>query len=136
MGEGTTYPNPCVGCVVLDASGAVVGEGYHAKAGQPHAEVFALRAAGDRARGGTAYVTLEPCAHYGRTPPCARALVDSGVARVVVACVDANPLVEQLGLGILRDAGVAVSLVGGEEERAALALNAEFFERISGGGGQ
>ena len=82
---GRTSPNPVVGCVVLDASGRVVGEGHHAYAGGPHAEVVALRDAGDRAAGGTAVVTLEPCRHTGRTGPCTRALLDAGVARVVIA---------------------------------------------------
>ena len=81
-GAGHTHPNPAVGCVILDSRGDVVGEGYHLRAGAPHAEVFALRGAGTAARGGTAYVTLEPCSHYGRTPPCAAALVAAGVARV------------------------------------------------------
>ncbi|MEU9832888.1 bifunctional diaminohydroxyphosphoribosylaminopyrimidine deaminase/5-amino-6-(5-phosphoribosylamino)uracil reductase RibD [Streptosporangium sp. NPDC048047] len=90
-GRGTTSPNPVVGCVVLDASGRVAGEGFHARAGGPHAEVVALRAAGERARGGTAYVTLEPCDHTGRTGPCSAALLAAGVARVVVAVRDPNP---------------------------------------------
>ena len=75
---GDTFPNPVVGCVIVDDDGVVVGEGYHPKAGEPHAEVFALRAAGSDAEGCTAYVTLEPCDHFGRTPPCSRALVDAG----------------------------------------------------------
>ncbi|MEV0256737.1 bifunctional diaminohydroxyphosphoribosylaminopyrimidine deaminase/5-amino-6-(5-phosphoribosylamino)uracil reductase RibD [Streptomyces sp. NPDC050732] len=90
-GLGSTSPNPVVGCVVLDASGEPVGEGWHQRAGGPHAEVHALRAAGDRARGGTAVVTLEPCNHTGRTGPCAQALIDAGIARVVYAVGDPNP---------------------------------------------
>ena len=91
---GKTFPNPVVGCVIVDPNtGDVVGEGFHPKAGEPHAEVFALRAAGDAARGATAYVSLEPCNHFGRTPPCSRALVDAGVARVVVGFVDPDPRV-------------------------------------------
>ncbi|MGW1106512.1 bifunctional diaminohydroxyphosphoribosylaminopyrimidine deaminase/5-amino-6-(5-phosphoribosylamino)uracil reductase RibD [Streptomyces sp. NPDC002540] len=90
-GLGSTSPNPVVGCVVLDAAGHQVGEGFHQRAGGPHAEIHALRAAGDGARGGTAYVTLEPCNHTGRTGPCAQALVEAGVARVVYAVVDPNP---------------------------------------------
>ncbi|MEU9607874.1 bifunctional diaminohydroxyphosphoribosylaminopyrimidine deaminase/5-amino-6-(5-phosphoribosylamino)uracil reductase RibD [Streptomyces sp. NPDC048057] len=106
-GLGATSPNPVVGCVVTDASGAVVGEGYHQRAGGPHAEVHALRAAGDRARGGTAYVTLEPCNHTGRTGPCARALIDAGLDRVVYAVGDPNPRATG-GAATLRTAGVQV----------------------------
>ena len=91
-GLGTTSPNPVVGCVLLDADGQVVGEGFHAYAGGPHAEIVALAQAGDRARGGTAVVTLEPCDHTGRTGPCSLALVQAGVARVVIAVPDPNPV--------------------------------------------
>ncbi|HSA49146.1 MAG TPA: bifunctional diaminohydroxyphosphoribosylaminopyrimidine deaminase/5-amino-6-(5-phosphoribosylamino)uracil reductase RibD [Yinghuangia sp.] len=107
-GLGTTSPNPVVGCVIVDAAGTVVGEGFHEVAGGPHAEVAALRESGDRARGGTAYVTLEPCAHTGRTGPCAQALVDAGVARVVFAVADPNPQAAG-GADVLRAAGVEVS---------------------------
>ena len=96
-GRYTTAPNPCVGAVLVK-DGVVVGEGWHQKAGEPHAEVYALRAAGDNARGATAYVTLEPCSHHGRTPPCAEALIKAGVARVVAAMVDPNPEVAGRGL--------------------------------------
>ncbi|MEU9256396.1 bifunctional diaminohydroxyphosphoribosylaminopyrimidine deaminase/5-amino-6-(5-phosphoribosylamino)uracil reductase RibD [Streptomyces sp. NPDC048270] len=106
-GLGSTSPNPVVGCVVTDASGTVVGEGWHERAGGPHAEVHALRAAGAAARGGTAYVTLEPCNHTGRTGPCARALVEAGVTRVVHAVSDPNPQARG-GADTLRAAGVAV----------------------------
>ncbi len=106
-GRGTTHPNPMVGCVLVH-EGAVVGEGWHERAGGPHAEAAALAAAGDRARGATAYVTLEPCAHFGRTPPCADALVTAGVARVVVASPDPDPRVRGAGIARLRAAGVAV----------------------------
>lgn len=104
-GLGSTSPNPVVGCVVLDASGRPVGEGFHQRAGGPHAEVHALRAAGEKARGGTAYVTLEPCNHTGRTGPCAQALIEAGIARVVYAVGDPNP--QATGGGdTLRAAGV------------------------------
>ncbi|WP_030610524.1 bifunctional diaminohydroxyphosphoribosylaminopyrimidine deaminase/5-amino-6-(5-phosphoribosylamino)uracil reductase RibD [Streptomyces sclerotialus] len=106
-GLGHTSPNPVVGCVVLDAHGAVAGEGWHQQAGGPHAEIHALRAAGERARGGTALVTLEPCNHTGRTGPCAQALIDAGVARVVYAVPDPNPTATG-GAVTLRAAGVDV----------------------------
>jgi diaminohydroxyphosphoribosylaminopyrimidine deaminase/5-amino-6-(5-phosphoribosylamino)uracil reductase len=106
-GRGTTHPNPTVGAVVVSSSGAVVGEGWHARAGDPHAEVNALRAAGERARGGTLYVTLEPCAQFGRTPPCADAIVAAGIAKVVVGVDD--PV--QDGIQRLRAAGVDVEVV-------------------------
>ena len=92
-GMYSTAPNPAVGCVLLDATGTVVGEGWHQRAGQPHAEVHALQAASMRARGGTAYITLEPCSHYGRTPPCVEALIGARVRRVVAAMQDRNPRV-------------------------------------------
>ncbi|MEV4297409.1 bifunctional diaminohydroxyphosphoribosylaminopyrimidine deaminase/5-amino-6-(5-phosphoribosylamino)uracil reductase RibD [Microbispora rosea] len=106
-GLGGTSPNPVVGCVILDPSGEVVGEGFHAYAGGPHAEVVALREAGERARGGTAYVTLEPCNHTGRTGPCSAALLEAGVARVVVAVSDPNPEAAG-GAAVLRRHGVVV----------------------------
>ncbi|MGW0802973.1 bifunctional diaminohydroxyphosphoribosylaminopyrimidine deaminase/5-amino-6-(5-phosphoribosylamino)uracil reductase RibD [Nonomuraea sp. NPDC002799] len=107
-GHGTTSPNPVVGCVVLDAGGRVAGEGFHAYAGGPHAEVAALAQAGERARGGTAYVTLEPCDHTGRTGPCSQALLAAGIARVVIAVPDPNPQAAG-GAARLRAAGVAVT---------------------------
>ncbi|MGW2594974.1 bifunctional diaminohydroxyphosphoribosylaminopyrimidine deaminase/5-amino-6-(5-phosphoribosylamino)uracil reductase RibD [Streptomyces sp. NPDC001515] len=103
-GLGSTSPNPVVGCVVLDAEGQPAGEGFHQRAGGPHAEIHALRAAGDRARGGTAYVTLEPCDHTGRTGPCTQALIEAGVARVVYAVGDPNPQATG-GADTLRAAG-------------------------------
>ncbi|MFI6966993.1 bifunctional diaminohydroxyphosphoribosylaminopyrimidine deaminase/5-amino-6-(5-phosphoribosylamino)uracil reductase RibD [Streptomyces sp. NPDC050255] len=104
-GLGSTSPNPVVGCVVLDATGHPVGEGFHQRAGGPHAEIHALRAAGEKARGGTAYVTLEPCNHTGRTGPCAQALVQAGIARVVYAVGDPNPQATG-GADTLRAAGI------------------------------
>ena len=129
-GLDTTQPNPRVGCVI--AHGAdVVGSGFHQRAGEPHAEVYALREAGKRARGATAYVTLEPCAHYGRTPPCADALIAAGVARVVVAAEDPFPRVAGQGVEQLRGAGIAVEV--GLMREAARELNIGFFSRIERG---
>ncbi|MFI6786303.1 bifunctional diaminohydroxyphosphoribosylaminopyrimidine deaminase/5-amino-6-(5-phosphoribosylamino)uracil reductase RibD [Nonomuraea sp. NPDC050383] len=123
-GHGTTSPNPVVGCVVVDAAGRIAGEGFHARAGGPHAEVVALRQAGERARGGTAYVTLEPCDHTGRTGPCSRALLDAGVARVVVAVPDPTPRAAG-GAARLRANGVAVETGTLAEE--AERVNAEWL---------
>lgn len=119
---GATAPNPVVGCVILDTAGAVVGEGWHRKAGGPHAEVHALRAAGDAARGGTAVVTLEPCNHTGRTGPCAQALIEAGVARVVHAVPDPSPTASG-GAATLRAAGVDVEsgLLAAEAEAVNIA---------------
>ncbi|KAL3132989.1 hypothetical protein ABBQ38_006901 [Trebouxia sp. C0009 RCD-2024] len=129
-GLGNTYPNPAVGCVIVD-QGKVVGEGFHPKAGEPHAEVFALRAAGQRAKGATAYVTLEPCNHYGKTPPCSQALVDAQVAKVFVGVRDPNPLVNNAGVDTLTRAGIDVVYIGGEEERECYDINADFMARMS-----
>jgi diaminohydroxyphosphoribosylaminopyrimidine deaminase / 5-amino-6-(5-phosphoribosylamino)uracil reductase len=119
---GATAPNPVVGAVILDAGGAVAGEGWHQKAGGPHAEVHALRAAGDRARGGTAVVTLEPCNHTGRTGPCAQALIEAGVARVVYAVSDPSPAAAGGG-ATLRAAGIEVEsgLLAAEAEAVNIA---------------
>ncbi|HEY5835073.1 bifunctional diaminohydroxyphosphoribosylaminopyrimidine deaminase/5-amino-6-(5-phosphoribosylamino)uracil reductase RibD [Streptomyces sp.] len=121
---GATAPNPVVGCVILDASGAVAGEGWHQRAGGPHAEVNALFAAGQRARGGTALVTLEPCNHTGRTGPCARALIEAGIARVVYAVDDPGPVASG-GAGTLRAAGVDVE--SGLLAQEAAAVNAAWL---------
>ena len=126
-GRYTTMPNPRVGCVLVKA-GQVVGEGWHIRAGEGHAEVNALAAAGDQARGATAYVTLEPCNHTGRTGPCSQALVDAGIARVVYAMEDPNPLVAGAGLARLRTAGLAVD--GPLLEDQARALNPGFLKRM------
>lgn len=129
-GRFTTTPNPNVGCVIV-RDGAIVGEGWHQRAGEPHAEVHALRMAGDRARGATAYVTLEPCSHHGRTPPCCDALIAAGVSRVVAAMQDPNPQVAGRGLYRLQQAGIAVShgLMMAEAE----ALNRGFLKRMRTG---
>jgi len=126
----TTTPNPRVGCVLV-RDGAVVGEGWHERAGEPHAEAHALRAAGDRAQGATAYVTLEPCAHQGRTPPCVDALVEAKVARVVAAMQDPNPLVAGKSLERLRAARVEVAC--GLLENEARELNIGFVSRMTRG---
>lgn len=130
QGRYTTQPNPRVGCVIVKDD-VIVGEGYHARAGGPHAEIVALKQAGHRAYGATAYVTLEPCAHHGRTPPCANELVIAGIKRVVAATEDANPLVAGKGVKILQDAGIAVEV--GLLADEAKALNAGFLRRINGG---
>jgi diaminohydroxyphosphoribosylaminopyrimidine deaminase/5-amino-6-(5-phosphoribosylamino)uracil reductase len=129
-GLWTTSPNPRVGCVVV-RDGEIVGEGWHEKAGEPHAEVHALRAAGDKARGATAYVTLEPCCHHGRTPPCAEALIAAGVSRVVAAMTDSNPLVSGKGLALLQSAGIETA--SGLLENEARELNIGFVSRMTRG---
>jgi diaminohydroxyphosphoribosylaminopyrimidine deaminase/5-amino-6-(5-phosphoribosylamino)uracil reductase len=127
LGRYTTSPNPNVGAVVVK-DGQPVGEGYHRQAGGPHAEVFALRQAGELAQGATCYVTLEPCSHYGRTPPCALALIAAGVQRVVVAMLDPNPLVAGSGVKILQDAGIVVET--GLLQADAIALNPGFLHKM------
>jgi diaminohydroxyphosphoribosylaminopyrimidine deaminase / 5-amino-6-(5-phosphoribosylamino)uracil reductase len=124
---GRTSPNPLVGAVIVK-DGEIVGEGFHPRAGEPHAEVFALRSAGVAAHGATIYVSLEPCNHYGRTPPCSEALIQAGVAKVVVGMVDPNPLVAGGGIARLRAAGIDV--VVGVEESACRQLNEGFIHRI------
>jgi diaminohydroxyphosphoribosylaminopyrimidine deaminase/5-amino-6-(5-phosphoribosylamino)uracil reductase len=127
-GKTSTHPNPRVGCVII-RKGEVVGEGWHVRAGEPHAEIHALRVAGERARGATVYLTLEPCAHHGRTPPCVDALIAAGVGRVVAAMQDPNPLVGGKGIARLREAGIPVEL--GLREAEARALNRGFVARIA-----
>ncbi|WP_421680666.1 bifunctional diaminohydroxyphosphoribosylaminopyrimidine deaminase/5-amino-6-(5-phosphoribosylamino)uracil reductase RibD [Stenotrophomonas bentonitica] len=126
----TARPNPMVGCVIA-RDGVVVGEGWHQRTGGPHAEVFALRQAGEQARGATAYVTLEPCAHHGRTPPCALALIDAGVSRVVAAMRDPFPKVDGGGFVLLREAGIEVA--EGLMATQARELNKGFLSRIERG---
>lgn len=127
---GLTSPNPCVGCVIVRA-GKIVGRGPTAAGGRPHAEAVALAQAGARARGATAYVSLEPCAHQGKTPPCARALVQAGVARVVIGCLDRYPAVRGRGAAILRRAAVAVTVGVREDECQRLCEG--FFTRVARG---
>jgi diaminohydroxyphosphoribosylaminopyrimidine deaminase/5-amino-6-(5-phosphoribosylamino)uracil reductase len=126
----TTTPNPRVGCVIV-RDGAIVGEGFHARAGEPHAETHALRAAGSRAAGATVYLTLEPCSHHGRTPPCVDALIAAGVRRVVAAMGDPNPRVAGEGFARLRAAGVQVAT--GLLEEDARELNVGFVARMTRG---
>jgi diaminohydroxyphosphoribosylaminopyrimidine deaminase/5-amino-6-(5-phosphoribosylamino)uracil reductase len=130
LGRRSTQPNPRVGCVIAQGE-RIIGEGWHQRAGGPHAEVYALREAGTAARGATAFVTLEPCNHHGRTPPCSEALVAAGVARVVYACGDPNPRVDGSGAARLRAAGieVATGLMAAEGEE----LNLGFFSRMRRG---
>jgi diaminohydroxyphosphoribosylaminopyrimidine deaminase/5-amino-6-(5-phosphoribosylamino)uracil reductase len=130
LGRFTTTPNPNVGCVIV-RDGEIVGEGYHIKAGGPHAEVHALRMAGEKAKGATAYVTLEPCSHHGRTPPCADALIDAGVARVVASMQDPNPEVAGRGLYRLQQTGIEVS--HGLMHSEAEAINLGFLKRMRTG---
>ena len=127
LGLYTTRPNPCVGCVIVQA-GVVVGQGFHPKVGLPHAEVFALSDAGSKAMGATAYVTLEPCSHTGRTPPCALALIKAGIKRVVIAGLDPNPQVAGRGVDLLTQAGIEVT-VGVMTEQAE-ALNRGFLKAM------
>lgn len=129
-GQGRVEPNPMVGCVLVQ-DGRVIGEGWHRRFGGPHAEVEALRACRTSPAGATAYVSLEPCCHFGKTPPCTRALIDAGVARVVAAVQDPNPRVRGRGLSALRRAGVVVEIGLCEDE--ARRLNAPYFLRLGRG---
>jgi diaminohydroxyphosphoribosylaminopyrimidine deaminase/5-amino-6-(5-phosphoribosylamino)uracil reductase len=126
--RGRTSPNPCVGSVIVK-DGRVVGTGYHREAGQPHAEIIALAEAGARTRGATIYITLEPCVHWGRTPPCAASLARAGLRRAVVSDVDPNPLVDSRGIRALRKAGIEVSL--GLLREKNLRLNESYLKYIS-----
>ena len=130
LGLYSSTPNPRVGCVIV-RDGVVVGEGWHRRAGEAHAEIHALQAAGDQARGATAYVTLEPCSHHGRTPPCADALIAAGVSRVVAAMQDPNPQVSGRGLALLRNAGIVTDcgVLGSEAQE----LNIGFVSRMTRG---
>lgn len=127
LGRGSTSPNPLVGAIVIQRD-KIIGKGYHQKAGTPHAELFALQEAGELAEGSTLYVTLEPCCHYGRTPPCTEAIIKAGIKRVVVAVLDPNPLVAGKGVRRLREAGIEVQVGVLEEE--AERLNEAFFKYI------
>ena len=129
-GQGRTWPNPAVGCVIVN-QGRIVGRGWTQPGGRPHAEVVALQQAGEAARGADVYVTLEPCSHHGKTPPCAEALIAAGVARVVVAIADSDPRVDGGGLAMLRAAGIEVSV--GEGAEAARRDHAGFFTRVEVG---
>lgn len=128
QGLYSTTPNPRVGCVIVRDE-QIVGSGWHEKAGQPHAEINALADAGAAARGATAYVTLEPCSHHGRTPPCADALIAAGIARVVIAMEDPNPLVSGRGCALLQQAGISIQT--GLMQAEAYALNAGFVSRMT-----
>ncbi len=130
QGRATTHPNPRVGCVIV-RDGLIVGEGWHVRAGEPHAEVHALRQAGAAARGADVYVTLEPCAHHGRTPPCAEALITAGVGRVFAAMQDPDPRVAGRGLARLREAGITVETGLGAAEAGS--LNRGFVSRLTRG---
>jgi len=128
--RGKTTPNPLVGAIVVK-NGEVIGQGYHQKAGEPHAEVFALQEAGEKAHDATIYVTLEPCSHYGRTPPCSKKIIESGIKRAVIAMVDPNPKVAGQGIAQLKEAGIEVTLGIGEQK--AMSLNEIFLKYITTG---
>ena len=133
LAVGLSDPNPRVGCLLVARTGAVIGAGHTQAAGHAHAEVMALhaaRAAGHDVRGATAYVSLEPCSHHGRTPPCCEALIEAGIAKVVVAIADPNPRVAGQGLARLRAAGIEVDVIGGPWAAASRELNLGFFSRM------
>lgn len=129
LAEGNTSPNPMVGCVIVNSEGIIVGEGYHHKAGEAHAEVNALKMAQNQSEGATAYVTLEPCSHYGRTGPCCLALAEAGIRKVVVACQDPNPKVAGNGIRYLQEQGIEV--ICGVCEKEARRLNEKFMTWIT-----
>ena len=126
----STSPNPKVGCVIVQ-NGGIVGQGWHEKKGEPHAEVFALRQAADKAKGAVAYVSLEPCSHFGATPPCAAALINAGIKKVIASSLDPNPLVSGSGVKMLQNAGVEVAI--GLLEQESRALNCGFFSLFERG---
>ena len=130
LATGHTSPNPLVGAVVVKDN-TIIGEGYHHKAGTAHAEVHALNQAGDNAKGATLYVTLEPCSHYGKTPPCALRIIEAGIAKVVIGSTDPNPLVAGKGIEILKEAGIEVVVPVCSDECAE--LNEHFFTYIQTG---
>lgn len=129
-GRGYTRPNPMVGAVIVK-DGKIVGQGWHQQAGCPHAEIYAIAQAGESARGATLYVTLEPCAHYGRTGPCTQAIINAGITKVVVAMVDPNPLVAGKGIKTLAQAGIQVEVVKGVLNEQAVRLNEKFIKWIT-----
>ena len=129
-GRGLTSPNPCVGAVIVKDN-QIVGRGYHKKAGTPHAEIHALRQAGAAARGATLYVTLEPCSHHGRTPPCSPAVAAAGIKKVIIGMLDPNPLVDGGGVSYLREQGIAVT--HGLLEKECRDLNRPFIQLITSG---
>ncbi len=128
-GRHSTTPNPQVGCVIVSSQGEVIGEGFHKTAGQAHAEVYALKQAGDKAKGATVYVTLEPCSHTGRTPPCADALIKAGVKKVIISAIDPNPEVSGGGIERLKTANIEV--ISGLQAEASFKQNEKFFHRMS-----
>ena len=129
-GQGKTHPNPCVGALVVH-NGMIVGEGFHEKSGSAHAEVIALNNAGNKTKSSTLFVTLEPCSHYGKTPPCINAIIDAGVSRVVIGMSDPNPLVDGQGLKALKDAGIETYV--GLLEDECIKINEGFFYRFNKG---